>query len=398
MTGARRELPEAVPPDPAEATCPGHAMVPDERGTGWGASPWPWFLLAAAALIAITILKDLPGLSTTTIPYLRVFGSFWESGNAARHGLDPFAVYPLTPPAARPGVFDVNLSPPAMLPLFALLARLHPAQWAPVWIVGQAAAFIAGGALLFATTRHRVRFWYPFVLLLAPQINDSVYLGQDYGCLYLIAVAGWIFARGGRHVAAGLAIGLLVAAKPNFGVWPLFLLCAGMWRPALTAALVALATALLPVTLYGFQIYPRWMAAVAANRHWEFASDVSLHGLFSRFGVALAGTAMAALLVLATTALVWRRRVHPMVAGALALLVGILAAPLAWSDYAVFLLPALVDGLWGKSALASVALLTAGSLLQQAAPALASAAYMAGFLCIGTELVRRAGAPRGGRR
>jgi hypothetical protein len=79
------------------------------------------FGLAAGLLIIWTIgsLQLMPADDVTT---LRAVSSFWSSGWAANHGLNPYGVYPLLPPTFIPGLIphdaitsarEINLNPPA---------------------------------------------------------------------------------------------------------------------------------------------------------------------------------------------------------------------------------------------------------------------------------------------
>ena len=48
-----------------------------------------------------------------------IFGSYWASGNEANHGLNPYAVYPVTHVShshGQPTLIDLNLNPPALIP------------------------------------------------------------------------------------------------------------------------------------------------------------------------------------------------------------------------------------------------------------------------------------------
>jgi Glycosyltransferase family 87 len=365
-------------------------------------TPWPWFGLASCIILAATIFKGSVGLDPAIPPKLRVFGSFWASGWAASHGLNPFALYSLSPETIVPGVFDINLSPPALLPLFALLSHCDPAQAARAWIVSQAVLFILATGILLAAARAALRPWQACWILLTPQIYDGIRLGQDYAVLYLMAVLGWVALRTGRPIAAGLLIGALVAAKPNFVLWPVFLLLVGERRPAVIAFLCAGGLSLLPAALYGPAVYVQWFAAVGADRHWMLATDASLPGVAARLSVPVVGSALSAAAIAVGGALVWWRRPSPLAASGLALAIGIVASPLAWADYLVFLLPAFVDGQWGKPRNLAAALLTVPPgvplLAMHQSPWIATLGgviYTAAFLLIIGGMAAQIGMPRG---
>jgi hypothetical protein len=321
-------------------------------------SVWLWFCLGSLIVAFTAIFQDQIGLSLSTGPMLRVFGSFWASGWAADHGLNPFATYRLTAPSALPGLFDVNLSPPALLPYFALLSRVDPLSAAHAWILLQAGLFVAGTSILIAEARAPLRPWYVLWMLLAAEIHDGIWLGQDYAELYLLAILGWVCLQEGRDVTAGLLIGALVAAKPNLGLWPVFLLLIGNYRPALVAMACALGLSLVPGAIYGPSVYSEWIAAVASDRHFLFPTHASLPGFAARLGVPHLGSILSVALIAGASFLVWRVRPSVPRAGAIALAVGLLASPLSWADYMIFLLPAFADGLWGKLRVPAALLLT----------------------------------------
>src|SRR4028118_967512 len=77
--------------------------------------------LAAVFVIASERPRSLPGES------LMDFGSFVASGRAAREGLNPYGIYPLTLHVSFPGfeAWNPNLNPP----ISALLFRVF--DWTP---------------------------------------------------------------------------------------------------------------------------------------------------------------------------------------------------------------------------------------------------------------------------
>jgi hypothetical protein len=70
------------------------------------------------------------------------------------------------------------------------------------------------------------------------------------------------------------------------------------------------------------------------------------------------GSVLSVALIAGASFLVWRARPSVPRASAIALAVGLLASPLSWADYMIFLLPAFADGLWGKLRVPAALLLT----------------------------------------
>jgi hypothetical protein len=316
------------------------------------------FGLAAGLLIIWTIgsLRLMPADAITT---LRAVSSFWCSGWAANHGLNPYGVYPLVPPTFIPGLIphdaitsarDINLNPPALLPLFQMFALFDPHAVVTPWVVSATAIFLLVGFALLRDAPRQVPWWQVFCMLLMTPVRDTIWLAQVYALVFLCAALGWMALKRNMIWAAGLAIGTLAAIKPNFALWPVFLFVAGELRVATVALAVVAALCVLPVLLDGPAIYPQWLRVVQADQHWMFTSDISLSGLFHRAGALWLGRALSVLLVLATAYVVRRRRLDVLSTSVVALCVSILAAPLAWGYYAIVLIPSLIDGLWGRFA------------------------------------------------
>ncbi|MBC7908580.1 MAG: DUF2029 domain-containing protein [Rhodospirillaceae bacterium] len=282
-------------------------------------------------VIIYGLTMALPG------PELMDFGSFMASGQAAGQGLDPYGIYPLTFRVELPGFnsWNPNLNPPPSLPLFHLLSRLEPAFAFRLWWAISAVCYCAAVALL--ARRGWLAVLWAFALA---GFWDSLVLGQIYLPLVLATVAAWCLLERDRVWSAGLLIGLVVAVKPNFTVWPALLLMAGHYRPVMAAMVSAALLAGFAVLLYGPQVYGQWLALVLndANRA-VFLTNASLSGLAQRLGVPSLGT-LSSLGLLAWLAWwAWRRRLPVLQASALGLVGAVLASPIAWVHYTLFLLP-----------------------------------------------------------
>lgn len=293
--------------------------------------------LAGVFLLAL-IARDLAAALPTGV--LMDFGSFIASGQAAGQGLDPYGIYPLTFHVVLPGFesWNPNLNPPASLPLFQALARLDPHEGFRLW---WAVSFLCHGAAVALLAR-RYRSG-PRTILWAFALAgfwDTLVLGQIYTPLALVAVGAWLLLERDRPWAAGVLIGLLVAAKPNFAVWPALLLLAGHTRPVMAAAGSAALVAALPLALYGPEVYAQWLDLVLRDvDRAVFLTNASLSGLAQRVGWARLGTS-ASLALLAGAAL-WARRRRPSArdASAVGLVAAVLASPIAWVHYTLFLMP-----------------------------------------------------------
>lgn len=327
---------------------------------------WTW--AAASAVLLGAAFAYLPSFGGHAQYGYKVLGSFWASGWAAAHGQNPYAVYPLTWTFhlnGHPGtVVDLNLSPPALLPFFAAFSWVSVDAAVRIWTLVSALLIIGSAALLVAENRahvqHRQILWF----LLARAMFNTLWLGQDYSLMIALAVGAWVLLERDRQLAAGVLLGVLVAAKPNYALWPLLLVFARRWKASAVAAGVAAALCALPLALYGPGIYGEWMRAVASDPHWFFPNEVSLIGLATRAGHARAGGAAAAVLLVAACAVVVWKRPSLRTTSGVALSVGMLASPLAWYQYAMLLVGPLFAQRWSV-ALTLVLLI----LLQPWAPA-----------------------------
>jgi len=311
----------------------------------------------ALALPLIALLAfNLVG-SSSNLANLRDFGSFVASGRAANAGLNPYGIYNADP----------NLNPPVLLLAFGPLARLDPLSLSLAFAVLAVAAL----ARAYPSTASPPRVLW--VLSLAG-VWFTLQMGQLYTLMLLLVAAAWLLLRRGRQVPAGILLGLLVAAKPQFGLWPLLLLIGGLWPAALAAASVAGALTALPILRFGPGIYRSWLSATSLVST-AFSVNASIPGLFARLSSFWPGTfslaarsltavgfLLAGALVVGVCALVWRRRPAIDEIGALGLVAALLASPISWVGYTCLLAPIFLSRRWNP------ALYVAGLLLLVPAP------------------------------
>lgn len=319
-------------------------------------------LLAAAALMFWTIVA-WRGLSTVGPNQLRVFGSFWSSGWAVAHHLNPYAVYPLSWHIplhdARHGyaLVDLNLSPPSLLPLFHVLSFLAPDTAVKLWTLASAAAVFTCIALVILSPGVEVQRRQLLWLLICPALYDTLLVAEDWTFLALAATLAWFLINRNRQIAAGVFLGILVAIKPNYALWPLFLLIAGHKRTAATTALVTTVLCMVPVLLYDPAVYPQWLHAISGDQHWTFPTDVSISAFATIFGHPAVGQAVSASLVLFSCWFIFRNRPSTDAIAGIALSVAMLASPIAWMHYTLLLIPVLLSRPWDRRMTAAALLL-----------------------------------------
>jgi hypothetical protein len=313
-------------------------------------TPWGTFGICAVLLTMGAILA-LASFSRADPQHLRVFGTFWVSGWAASHHLNPYAVYDRsyrfedTLHHLRTHV-SLNLSPPPLMPLFQAVALFNPENAVKVWTFASLFLFLASLVLLMIEygghMQRRQIIWF----LLGPAAFDTLLVGQDYALLVAFVVLTWLLYEHNHDDAAGIFLGLFIAVKPNFAIWAVFLGLCGHKRATRSALLTLLAVGLPPLLFYGRNIYSLWLQVTAGDPHWIYPSDISLAGFASRLGHRAVGQIISIVLLAGTTIFVARKRPRTETASGIAMCIGLLASPLAWVSYSLFLAPVLLRKPW----------------------------------------------------
>ncbi len=296
--------------------------------------------LAFAWVIAAELPRALPGES------LWDFGSFVASGRAAGEGLNPYGIYPLTLHVSFPGfeAWNPNLNPPISALLFQLFDLADPHLSFRIWWMISVLCY--GVTVLLLVRRYGGPEWWLLTLWAFALAGfwDTLVLGQIYLPLVLAGTAAWLLLERGEGRWAGLLIGLVVAMKPNFLVWPVLLFLSGHRIPALVGLATAAVISVIPLLVFGPEVYRQWFELIASDGdRAAFLTNASLTGLTARVGLPELG-ALLGVALLGAVAL-WALRARPAAthASALALLLSLLASPIAWIHYTLFLLPLLAS-------------------------------------------------------
>jgi glycosyl transferase family 87 len=293
-------------------------------------------------------------------PHHSLFGTYWASGRAALDGQNAYALYPETyrsdlrwcgGSASAP---DLNLNPPATLPLFALLARMPMATFARVWTVLSVFGFLAGIALL-CWQLELPPYQLLWLFAMTPTLN-TISAGQIYALLFLLAAAACVLGRSARFRLAGIALGLLIAIKPTMAFFLPFLLLAGYWEAALYGA-ISFAAAWEFIPFFYPRAYPHWLAALHGDMHWIMPTDIAPIAVARRHGVAWLGFLLAALIFFALVAWIWRKRPSFTETCGIAACAGLLCAPLAWHTYILVAAPFFVARSWKRMEMIAAVLL-----------------------------------------
>ena len=267
------------------------------------------------------------------------FAAFHASGRAALQGHNPFCA---TSSTGLP-----NMNPPVILPVLAHLATLELASSIAIWRAASLAIYAATSLWLLKMSGLSIlslRFLWLFSI---SSFWFTIALGQIYVLLLPIVVAALALDRNSDALASGFFIGVLVAAKPNFALWPLALLLAGHTKVAFAAGITALLLWALPLPVYGFRIYQQWLsAATASGALVAFPNNVSLPGVASHLGLPKTGWVLSAAAVALLLAWVLARHPDSAAIAPVAMVASLLASPIGWNNYALLLVPFLLKRVW----------------------------------------------------
>jgi hypothetical protein len=311
--------------------------------------------LASPLRSPVMLLLALASVWTMTQEFARVapphglwdFGAFVASGRAAAEGLDPYGIYPLTPHVVLPGfeAWNPNLNPPISALLFRLFDLAPPEVSLRVWLWISVACYAVTVVLL--VRRYGKGIEGLLIAIWAFGLAgfwDTLFLGQIYLPLLLMAVGAWLLLERRQLVWAGILVGLVVSMKPNFLVWPVLLFLSGHRQPALISLAVAALVSLVPLMVLGPEVYHQWLHLIASDGDRAFfLTNASLSGLAARAGIPQAGMVLSLGLLLALAAWAFLRRPGIVAAGSAALVASVLASPLGWIHYTLFLLPVLLQ-------------------------------------------------------
>ena len=322
--------------------------------TASGAVPQKiWFsrLLYSSALLLLCVEVLVSACHDKTGNQYINFGTLWASGNAANHGLNPFAGYPesymcdFTPYGYPIHFQDLNLNPPWTLPFIQALSLLPLNRFAQVWSILTGICLMAGCVILILRQpelQKRQLLWFA---LCSPTFG-IIFSGQVYAWPFLFGVLAWAFYRAGSILAAGIALGGVIAVRPTMGFLLCVLFLSGYRKIAAIAFATVFALFVMPLAIYGPTIYVEWLKAFAGDQHWKASIDIAIMPSLKRLGHPHIGTAVAALVVVFAFVWAWTKKPDFINACGVGLCLGILCAPLAWFHYILFVAPFFMARKW----------------------------------------------------
>jgi hypothetical protein len=315
-------------------------------------------LIFLGTLVVVSLVLSLPR------QFIGDVAVFVGAGRLATLGLNPYGVADITPRGPN-GVPFPNLSPPVSVLLFQQIASVEPVILFRAWYAVSLALYVL---VLIAFTRGFSGSPSLIQMLWALAIFPlwlTVGIGQVQVALLALATVAWLALPAKRDVVAGIAIGIIIAWKPNFVLWPILLFLSGRRRTSLIALVVSGILSLWPVFVYGPSIYREWIEATV-----QTTSGIGGYGLLSFLandvGIPWLGLPLSVLIVLCTVG--WALRVHPSAerAGEVALIVSLLALPVTNAAYFVLLVPIFLRRAWNApTTVAAVLLLVPWPLLME---------------------------------
>jgi Glycosyltransferase family 87 len=322
----------------------------------------PGVFKAAIAVVLCVLIAFAAVYTLRPNRNLRDFTTFVQAGRAYNQGLNPYVLYQDPDEAAgiEPGTpretGSPNLNPPISVYPFSLIADLNPAAVRNGLNLVSALIYAGVCVALLKTYAWQRRPLIVLWLLALAGFWYTLLLGQIYLPLFAIGLAALLLIERGRSLLwTGVLIGLVVAIKPNFAIWPLFLLLAGHRRVAIVSVAVAAAISAIPFVIDGPQIYSQWLEAARAYPRAAIAPNASIFGVMTRLGIAEAGYVVAAAVTLAGGFYAWRARLTLREASNWSVMLTLLIGPLTWVGYTLFMLPALMQRRWARWELAVAA-------------------------------------------
>ncbi|MGE5619824.1 MAG: glycosyltransferase family 87 protein [Sphingomonadaceae bacterium] len=291
--------------------------------------------------------------------YLSDFGTFVLAARALDQGRDPYA-FDSSLISNIASYFDpdaVNLNAPFSLVLLAPLAQVEPFAAFDAWLL--ISVLLYAGSVTALIRMHQ-QYLTPRHLALAAGLVGfwfGLLMGQIYIAMLAVVVLIRSLLARNHDVLAGLSMGILIALKPQFAIWPALLFLADHKRAALSSLMSALFLGSLPLVLYGPNVYSQWLEAAARKTTLDHPLNASLFAATSRLDLPWLGIGISVLLLAALALWAWSYHPDPMAISSAAIVAVILVGPTGWLGTLVWTLPAFFVRRWPALFWLSAALL-----------------------------------------
>ncbi len=292
--------------------------------------------LGAAAAVGVTLwllfTHDSSNLERVLTDYMGAhtdFDTFHRSAVALLRGESIYDT----------GAWVANLNPPFWTVLLAPLGLTDTLTAYRVFSVITAVLVIGAGFLV--ARELRVPHWTKWIVLAAFLVSSplmgTVALGQVYGVLVAGLAVAWVLQKRGRHVGAGIALGIVIAIKPTLIPILLLPVVQRQWKTFQAGVLAGAAATLIGVAAAGVQAFLRWMEVLKAEQLSTFSDNASLPSFVARLG----GPAWIGFLTGAVLLIYTLRKVRndPDMALWAVTAATLLLSPVAWHNYLVLCFP-----------------------------------------------------------
>ncbi|MDX6379208.1 MAG: alpha,2-mannosyltransferase [Rubrobacteraceae bacterium] len=303
-------------------------------------------LVLSLGIYARSGFGALAGISSDSMVVHMDFNVFWHSAKALLEGRNLYYDTGGPDSSANPPLWTLIISP------FALLEPLTAYRLFVSITVLTSVAYLAWMADELRLRAGWVAIGVGMLLLSSPLLG-TLALGQMYPLLALGLVAAWVADRKGRLTLSGVALGLVVAVKPQLAPVILWPLVRRRWRMLGATLASGAAATLAAIVVAGPGSLLDWLSYVGKRRPDGYWDNNTLPGaavrLFSEndfvnpiatlsWMVPVAYILGAGIVIL--TAIRVRRGSE---AGLWALVAAsLLASPIAWHNYLVLLGPGIL--------------------------------------------------------
>jgi hypothetical protein len=205
------------------------------------------------------------------------FYTFWDAGHWFRQGLDVYTGGPLRVGAGS------NLNPPASVLLVVPYTYLPLRVAFVAWVVTGLLCLAVGCRWIARTLGGPSALMLWCGLVISQASFAAFQLGQFTPVLFVLFTLAWVADREDRPWQAGVALGVLIAAKPFLGLFAVYALLFRRSLP-LAAGIALGAAAFYGVGLLtmGVSAYWSWLAALGSVTWPAHLGNGSLLGVLTR--------------------------------------------------------------------------------------------------------------------
>lgn len=304
-------------------------IPPQDYKFNW--DPFKKVVTATTVVILILIIVENAYWASTPRSSDLDFKVWIQAGEAIRQNRDPFYEY-------------ANFSPPIMLPLYELFALVDPQV---AYIIWKLIVILLTIGLIFVLASKTKPTFIKFLWIIAlPGWWEAIYHGQVWIFFIVTGIGAWFAFQKNKNIVGAVFLGVLVVLKPNFGLWPLFLIVGGYFQIGLIAFIAAILLGSVPVFLYGPTVYFSWLSGSSQALLMDVPTNSSVFGLLNRFGLEGAGTIIAIIVVFLSVILITRKKYDLQGLSFISLMVVLVVSPITWTGYWLPILPFLLSRQW----------------------------------------------------